>query len=164
LEIHKMPNDCNCPVVNKEEWDLKKHNWGKKAFYRTKHFLCFHIPIGIGGAISRGFEKIKEKGYTVNSPYMMLDDETGFFTANMLIAIEEIPENDPDIVIWDSASLYSKYYHGPFKGLSEEIGKLIEFVDSKEKKKPAKIYTWVTNCPKCWKQHGGPTTVIFARI
>ena len=159
-----MENDCCCPILDKNDWDLKKHDWDKRAFYKTKHFLFFHMPIGIGKAIKKGMDGIKEKGYTVKPPYMMLDDETGFFSANMLIAIEEIPKNDPDVEVWGFTTTYSKYYHGPFKGLKKEIIELIDFVENKEKKKPVRIYSWVTNCPKCWEKQGGPTTIMFARV
>ena len=159
-----MENDCGCPTLNKEDWDLKKHNWDKRAFYKTKHFLLFHVPLNIGKAIRKGTTEIKEIGYTLKQPYMMLDEETGFFSANILIAIEEIPKDDPNVEIWEPATLYSKYYHGPFKGLKKEIVELMDFVEKKEKEKPVKLYTWVTNCPECWEKQGGPTTIIFAKI
>jgi len=95
---------------------------------------------------------------------MMLDEEIGFFSANMLFAIEEIPKDDPNVVIWQPTTLYSKYYQEPFKGLKKEIFKLANYVRTKEKKEPTQIYTWVTNCPRCWENEGSPTTVIFARI
>lgn len=159
-----MENDCCCPKLNKEDWDLKKHSWDTRAFYKTKHMIFFHMPIGIGKAINKGMNEIKEKGYTFKPPYMMLDDETGVFSANMLIAIEEMPKGDPNIEVWEPATLYSKYYQGQFKGLPKEIHELVNFFENNEKKKPAKIYTWVANCPKCWEKQGGPTTVIFAKV
>ena len=159
-----MSKNCGCPELKKEDWELRKHDWNNRAFYRTKHLLFLHMPIGIGKAITKGMDGIKAKGYTVKPPYMMLDDETGRFTANMLIAMEEMPAGDPDVMIWEPTTLYSKYYHGPFKGLKKEIDELMGFVEKTEKKQPTRLYTWVTNCPKCWKEQGGPTTIIFARV
>jgi effector-binding domain-containing protein len=120
------------------------------------------MPIGIAGAISRGMDAIKAKGYAVDPRYMMLEDETGFFSADTLIALKEIPENDPNVVTWEPATLYSVFYRGEFRGLSQQVQRLIEFFESAEKRKPRKIYTWVSNCPKCWKTQGGPATVLFA--
>lgn len=159
-----MKSDCGCPKLDKENWDLKKHSWKRRAFYRTKHGLFFHTPIGVGKAIKKGMAGIEERKYTFKFPYMMLDEETGFFSANMLFAIEEIPKDDPNVVIWEPETLHSKYYHGPFKGLKKEIFELIDYVKTKERQEPTKIYAWVTNCPKCWEKEGGPTTIIFARI
>ena len=56
------------------------------------------MPIGIAGAIRKGMDAIKAKGYTIEEPCMMLDDETGLFSADMLIALKETPENDPNLV------------------------------------------------------------------
>ncbi len=158
-----MP-DCGCITLERSEWHLKKQEWPRRAFYRSSHGLFFHIPIGIARAIQRAVEGIKAKGYTFSSPYMMLDDETGFFSADMLLAIDEIPAGDPNIVVWEPSTLYSRYYHGPFSGMAREVRALRDFVEDTDKRKPARIYTWVTNCPKCWKAQGGPTTVLFAKL
>ena len=122
------------------------------------------MPLGIAGAIQRGMDGAMAKGYTVEPPYMMLDDETGPFTADMLIALKETPENDPNVVNWEGATLYSTYYHGPFRDMKQQVQGLVQFVESQEKLMPKRIYTWVTNCPRCWKEQGGPTTVLFARV
>jgi hypothetical protein len=159
-----MESPCGCPKLNEADWQRQKHVWGRRAFYRTRHWLLFHVPLGIAGAIRKGMEGAKAKGYTLEAPYMMLDDETGPFTADMLIALKETPENDPNVVIWEGATLYSSYYHGPFRDMKRQVQGLIQFAEGQEKRMPERIYSWVTNCPRCWKEQGGPTTVLFARV
>jgi len=122
------------------------------------------MPLGIAGAIRKGMDGAKAKGYTFEPHYMMLDDETGPLSADMLIALNETPENDPNVVVWDGATMYSSYYHGSFRGIKEQVQNLVRYVENAEKRKPKKIYTWVTNCPRCWKEQGGPTTILFARV
>ena len=67
-----MESPCGCPQLNEAEWQLQKHVWGRRAFYRTSHGLLFHRPIGIAGAIRKGMDSIKAKGYTVEAPYINL--------------------------------------------------------------------------------------------
>lgn len=155
--------DCLCPQLERGDWDLKKHEWGRRAFYRKKHHQFMHMPIGISGAIENGMREIEEKGYTVKPPYMMLDDETGFFTAEILIAIEEIPEDDPDVIVWEPSVMYSKFHHGPFRDLKQSIIALNGFVSESEGSKPSRIYMWTSNCPKCWERDGAPTVVLLAK-
>lgn len=159
-----MASDCCCPVLPEDDWDFKKHEWSKRAFYRTKHAVILHMPIGIAKAIQKGMDGIKSKSYTYSEPYLMLDDETGAFSADMLMSIDELPHDDPNVVTWGPSTLYSKYYHGEFKGLKQQIDELVAYVTKAEGKAPVKIYTWVVNCPECWKKQGGPTTIIFARV
>jgi len=159
-----MERTCNCPRLNEADWQHRKHNWGRRAFYRTSHLLLFHMPIGIDRAIRKGMDAVKAKGYAIDPPYMMLDDETGPFSADMLIALKDAPQNDPNVVIWEGATLYSSYYHGPFSGMKQQVQDLVHFVENQEKGRSERIYTWVTNCPRCWKEQGGPTTVLLARI
>ena len=159
-----MEATCECRQVNEAEWQRTKHTWERRTFYRTSHGLLFHIPIGIAGAISKGMAGIKAKGYTLGEPFLMPTGERGLFSADMPIAIQETPENDPNVVTWDRATLYSSYYHGPFRDMKRQADDLVSFVEKGEKRKPGKIYTWVTNCPRCWKRQGGPTTVILAAM
>lgn len=162
--FEKMEDDCGCPRLNEADWDYVKHSWPKRAFLWKKHYLFLHVPVGIGGAMKEAMKSVKEKNYTFKPPYMILGEETGFFTGRILAAIDELPKDDPEVAVWGPCTLYSKFYRGPFKGLKKEIFELIGFVEKKEGKKPAKLYTWVANCPKCWKKDGSPTTVIFAKI
>jgi hypothetical protein len=155
---------CNCPVLNKEDWELKRHDWPKRAFYRTSHGQFLHMPIGIGGAIQKGMAGVKAKNYIFNEPYIILDEETGTFSADTLIAIEGLPTNDASVVTWEPTTVYSKYHHGSFKDLKKSIDELNAFVEKNAGKKPSKIYTWTSNCPTCWKSQGGPTVVLFARV
>lgn len=74
-----MERDCGYPKLDRKDRDLGKHNWKRRAFYRTKHGLFFHMPIAIGRAIQKGIDAIKGRKYTFSSPYMMLDEETAFF-------------------------------------------------------------------------------------
>jgi hypothetical protein len=59
--------------------------------------------------------------------------------------------------------LYSKYYKGEFRGISEAVKELVDFVE-KKKKKVKNIYLWTVDCPECWKTRGGPTNIIFAKV
>jgi len=152
-----------CPDIRKKNWELKKHTWKKKGFYVKKHGVLFHTPIGIGKAIQQGFEEAKGRGYKMKNPYMMLDEETGLFSARMLLNIEGYKEDDPDVEVWKDAVLYSKYYKGEFKGLGMVIHEFMDYVKDKDEEIKS-MYTWTTNCPECWKEQGGPTVVIFARV
>jgi hypothetical protein len=155
---------CNCPTLNKEDWDLKRHDWPKRSFYRTSHGVFFHMPVGIGKAIKKGMDALKAKNYLFKEPYIILDDENGPFSADTLIAIEGMTANDPNVVTWEPVTLYSKYHHGEFKDLKKSIDELTSFVEKSADKKPSKIYTWTSNCPACWKQQGGPIVVLFAKV
>ena len=162
-EMNSDERECNCPRLERADWELKKHKWNRRAFYRKKHGQVLHMPIGIASAIQKGMQEIKEKGYTITPPYIMLEDETGLFSAEILIAIEEFPEHDESVIVWEPVELYSKFHHGPFRGLKQSISDLNGFVKETEGHSPSRFYTWTSNCPKCWERDGGPTVVVFAR-
>lgn len=155
--------DCGCLEFKKEEWDLKTFNWPRKAFYKVPHGQFFHSPIGIGRAINKGMRELKKKGYTFSAPYIMLEEELGIFSGQTLIGIDEFPENDPNVVIWEPTKVYTKYYKGDFRFLGDDVQKLGTFYLENEGKEAEQIYTWTTNCPKCWKIGGGPVVIIVAK-
>lgn len=56
-----MEQSCECPKLNEADWQRRKHNWGRRAFYRTSHRLLFHVPIGISGAIRKGIDNLPSR-------------------------------------------------------------------------------------------------------
>lgn len=158
-----MVCDKGCTHIKKKDWDFKLHKWKKKQFYISPFFVFLHVPINIGGAIQKGWDAVQEKGYKVESPFIMLQEETGPFTANILINIKGAPKNADRVETWTNAKLYSKYYKGEFKGVSTAFKELGEYVEKKGEK-VKNWYLWTVDCPECWKERGGPTNVIFARV
>jgi hypothetical protein len=157
-----MNSDCGCPQLKQEDWHHRKHDWGRRAFYRSSHYILLHTPIGIKAAIRKAVAGIEAAGYTMDSSFMMLDDETGPFTADMLVAIKELPSYDRNVVIWDPTTLYTGFFHGPVSGIRRQVGELERYVESQVQRKPTRVYTWVSNCPRCWELQGGATTILLA--
>lgn len=157
-----MTTECGCPALDPKDWDLKKHVWQEKAFHVTKHGLFFHMPIGIAKAIARGMEAIKSKGYALADPFLMLDAEIGLFSAKMMLALKEVPSDDPNVEVVRDATVYSKYFKGEFKDLNRPVQELMDHVRSQQSRS-IQMYCWYATCPKCWATKG-KETVIFARV
>jgi effector-binding domain-containing protein len=153
-----------CPKIKKKDWDFKKHDWKNTAFYTKGFFQIFHMPLNIGSAISKGFKELENKGYKMKSPYIILQEETGFLKGRVLFKLDKKPkEKDSNLIVLKKATLYSKYYKGEFRGLSKAFKELMKFLE-KKKLEPKQFFTWTVDCPECWKERGGPTNVIFARV
>jgi len=108
-------------------------------------------------------EQWQEKGYVIPPSHIILCEATGFLTAQLLMSIDRIPQNDPNVVVWEPSVMYTEYYQGPFWGIKSQVDPLVDYVNN-QKQKVAKLYTWVTNCPRCREKQGGPKTIILARV
>ena len=157
-----MATDCGCPELNPKDWDLKRHDWQERAFYVTKHRQVFHMPLGIERAIATGMDAVKKKRYRPAEPFLMLDAETGLFSAKMMLALAEAPTGDPEIEVIRNATLYSKYFRGEFRDLGQAVRQLVEYVRSQQQT-PKQLYSWYATCPRCWETRG-KETVLFAQV
>jgi hypothetical protein len=157
-----MATDCGCPDLDPKDWDLKRHDWQERAFYVTKHRQVLHMPLGIERAIATGMDAIRRKGYRLADPFLMLDAETGLFSAKMMLALGDVPTGDPEVEVIRNATLYSKYFRGEFKDLGQALKLLLEHVRAQQLA-PKQLYSWYATCPKCWATKG-KETVLFAQV
>ncbi len=157
-----MIKPCGCPILDPNDWELKKHVWQEKAFYVARHKVACHVPIGIEKAYAEAMDGIKAKGYKLPDPCIMVDTETGMFSAKVMIELAQVPSADSHVEVLRDATVLSKYFNGEFKDMAKPVKELVAFAKA-QKGEPKQIYCWYATCPKCWDE-GGKVTVIFAEV
>lgn len=155
--------ECGCPEIVDRDWDLTEHTWTDKAFYRIPLAMIMHTPIGMGKKIEKAMAAIKEKGYKLSEPPMIVSKD-GFFKGAVMIGIERPAEFGPEVVLLPKIHLISKVFVGPWKQLGRGISELLSFVRSKEDTQPKAIYFWYVSCLQCVKDETELKTVILAEL
>lgn len=155
--------DCGCPEIVDREWDLTEHIWKNKAFYQLSLPMFLHIPIGMGKKTEKAMAAVKEKGYKVSKPPMVLSKD-GFFKGAVMIGVEKPAVSSPNVMVLPETKLISKVFIGPWKQLSRGVSELISFIRSKEDAHPKAIYFWYVSCLQCAEDESKLKTVILAEI
>gem|GEM_PF-227136 len=154
--------DQCCKDIDLGKWHLKKVKWRRKPFYVVRYGTFFHIPLGIGKAMTDGMSAVTKKYHTAY-PELWLSKDTGMFSAKMMFAVDRASTSDPEIEEL-TGTFVSRGFQGPYSQIGNFVRVFREQVMQKYGKKPMELYFWYANCPKCAKKQGGPKTVIFGRI
>lgn len=153
---------CGCPVLDGEEWE------GRRVMFRQKPFLTRSVPRALGvsigieeeiGALRLQAEKL---GLPLGEPPMVLERDRGFFKGELLLALgtDTGPEN---IACIDGAYL-AAVHRGPHEGLGAARARFVETIGKERGVTPREVFYWYTDCPRCREAHGGPVTIILAKI
>lgn len=148
-------NNKTCPIINPKKWDLKKHQWKQKPFYKVCSFKIFNKPILLKRKIQKTKEKIKSKGLGLKEKEMCLFKEKNIFYSEILIPLEGTLLDDKKIIKLNG-EFFSKYYEGPKKGLEKAKQELKEYL----KKDIEEFYYWFLD----FKEKENYRTIIFAKL
>jgi len=155
-----MAEEKCCVRLDAADWDKKEIEWEDKPFYKAKYRTIFHIPLNIGGVVTRTMAELDSRGLAEDPP-MMLSKEESMFSSTMLFSLNE------DASDLNTEKLSGKYASRLFEGGYREMGKWIretKLYCSEIGKEAKELLFWYATCPKCAKKYGGVQTVIFAKV
>jgi len=153
---------CRCPALSYDEWE------GRRVMFRQKPFLTRRVPRALGVSIGIGEEidalqlQAEKLGLPLGEPPMVLERDRGFFKGELLLALgtDTGPEN---IVHLDGAYL-ATVHRGPHEELGAARARFVEMIGKERGVTPNEIFYWYADCPRCREAHGGPVTIILAKI
>ncbi|MFH1199565.1 MAG: hydrolase [Candidatus Micrarchaeota archaeon] len=155
----KAETGC-CERFEPAPWMDKEIKFNNKLFLKDHVCCIFHIPIGFGGVMKRGMEKISAAGALADKP-LMLYDATSLFGADILIAVgKEVPGAKMERI---SGTFLSKVFEGDFQDSGKWMKEMDAYVKAKGKQ-AKKTYFYYTTCPACAKVYGKSYTVLLAEV
>jgi hypothetical protein len=156
------PVACSCPPLVLEEWE------GRRVVFQDAPFLVRRVPRVLG--LSVGLEEeiaalrlqAEKLALPPGLPPMLLERDRGFFKGELLLAlgIDRGPEN---IVRLDGTYL-ATVCRLPHEALGAARARFIGQIRKERGVTPNEVFYWYTDCPRCRPAHGGPITIVLARI
>ncbi len=149
-----------CEPFNPEPWQEKEIIWKDKIFVKDHITSFLHIPLNMGGKITKNMALIEKAG--AKAPYqLMLTDEKSLWGADIYIDVShDVPGAEMATL---SGTFLTKVFEGPYQNAGKWAEEMREYARSKGKE-PKKIYFSYTTCPKCAKVYGKNYVVLFAEI
>ncbi len=149
-----------CEPFNPEPWQEKEIIWKDKIFVKDHITSFLHIPLNMGGKITRNMALIEKAGAKVPCQ-LMLTDEKSLWGADIYIDVSrDVPGAEMAAL---SGTFLTKVFEGPYQNAGKWAEEMREYARSKGKE-PKKIYFSYTTCPKCAKVYGKNYVVLFAEI
>ncbi len=153
------PTGC-CEPFDPEPWQDKEIVWKDKIFVKDHITSFLHVPLNMGGKITKNMELITKAG-AIASHQLMLTDEKSLWGADIYIdVVKEVPGAQMAAI---SGTFLTKVFEGPYQNAGKWAEEMKEYVKSKNKE-IKKLYFSYTTCPKCAKAYGKNYVVLFAQI
>lgn len=153
------PTGC-CEPFDSVPWQNKEIAWKDKLFVRDHITSFFHIPLNMGGKITKNMALI-EKANAKAPHQLMLTDEKSLWGADIYIDVaKDVPGAEMATL---SGVFLTKVFEGPYQNAGRWAEEMTEYLKSKNKEMK-KLYFSYTTCPKCAKIYGKNYAVLFAQI
>lgn len=149
-----------CEPFDPAPWQEKEIVWKDKLFVKDHITSFFHIPLNMGGKITKNMAMIRQAG--AESPYqLMLTDEKSLWGADIYIDVAKVVPNSEMAKL--SGTFLTKVFEGPYQNAGLWASEMMEYVRSKGKQFK-RLYFSYTTCPSCAKAYGKNYVVLFAEI
>lgn len=149
-----------CEPFNPDPWQDKEIIWKDKMFVKDHITNFLHIPLNMGGKITKNMALI-EKANAKATHQLMLTDEKSLWGSDIYIDVaKEVPEAQMATL---SGTYLTKVFEGPYQNAGKWAQEMEEYTKNKGKKLE-KLYFSYTTCPKCAKAYGKNYVVLFAQI
>jgi len=149
-----------CPRFNPEPWHEKELTWDGRLFVKDRVRSLFHIPLNFGGVMKRNMALIEAAG-AKPSEMLVLSDENSLWGADVYVNVtKDVPGARMATM---SGTFLSKVFEGPYRNVGTWMREMNAFVSSRGKR-PGRVYTFYTTCPKCAKEYGRNYVVLLAQV
>ena len=149
-----------CPRFNPEPWDEKEITWEDKLFIKSHVRSFFHIPLNMGGVMTRTMEMVEAADAATPQP-LMLSDEKSLWGSDIYIAVTRpVPKAEMAKI---SGTFLTRVFEGGYSNTGKWVREMAASVKDKGKEMK-KLYFFYTTCPKCAKAYGENYTVLLVEI
>jgi len=158
-KVTSKPTGC-CEPFDPKTWEDKRVTWEDKIFVKDHVVSFLHIPLNMGGKITKNM-KLIEAAHATSHHQLMLTDEKSLWGCDIYI---DVSKEVPGAVMYAlSGTFMTKVFEGPYQNAGKWAVEMEKYVKSKGESLK-KMYFFYTTCPKCAKAYGKNYVVLFAQI
>ncbi|HEY0706542.1 MAG TPA: hydrolase [Polyangia bacterium] len=153
------PTGC-CPPFDPRLWQDKEVTWKDKPFVKDHVTCLFHVPLNMGGKVTKNMALIEAAHATSEQPLMLSDDQSPWGSDIYIEVKNTVPNATMDAL---SGTFVTHVFEGPFRDAGRWVEEMKTLVAKKDRALE-KIYFGYTTCPKCAKAYGKNYVVLFAKV
>ncbi len=158
-DMSDNPTGC-CPRFVPEPWDNQEVTFKDKLFVKGKTVGFMHIPLNMGGMMTKTMKMIKDAGAFPGDFLLLSHDPSPWRGEHFFAVGKEVPGAE---MVRLSGTYLTKVFEGPFNDAPTWVKQIQEHVAAK-KKTASMVYFFYTTCPKCMKHYGKNYVVGFAQV
>jgi hypothetical protein len=152
------PGDCECPVLDREDWDGVESDWSDITFLRTTLTAVAGVPVGFDTARSKLMAQAEALGATVSEGAMLLIGE-GRFRRPLLLEVDGAPPDHRD-VYRPGGVAFTRIAEAPWSELTRATKRVREEATKRYGRPPADMYAWYLTCRTCSGERSYETLLV----
>ncbi|MEO8538218.1 MAG: hydrolase [bacterium] len=151
------PEGCDCPRLEKEDWDAVESDWSDVTFVRTTTNAVLGVPVGYNSALAELRKQASELGATVPEDAMLLNG-SGRFRRPVMLEIEG--GRDSKEVIRPGGVIFSRLLEAPWGELPRAAERTRKEAAEKYGRAPDDTWIWYLTCRQCSKARKFETLIV----
>ena len=149
-----------CARLDADEWNEREFTWDEKPFLKDHVRSFLHVPLNYGQVITRDLAMVEEAEAYPMEP-LTLNDDVSPWSTDVYVAVDrDIPGAN---MVYLSGTFLTKVFEGPYSHAGRWAKEMEAYVRSKGRDLK-KLYFYYATCPKCAKQFGKNSVVVFAQV
>ena len=157
-EFEEPAGSCDCPVLDKEEWDGVESDWADITFLKTTTNAVLGVPVGYNSALAELRKRAAELGATVPEDAMLLNG-SGKFRRPVMLEIEGAAGGHKDVVR-PGGIAFTRLLEAPWGELSKAVEKTNKQATEKYGRAPDDSWVWYLTCRECSKARKFETLIV----
>lgn len=154
----ETPATCDCPMLDREDWDGVESDWSDITFVKTMTNAVLGVPVGYDAVRKDLEEKARALGATVPEDAMQLNG-SGKFRRPVLLEVEGVPGNArgverPGGIAW------TRLFEAPWGQLAKLARQTEEEALARYHRAPDNIWVWYLTCGVCSRERSFETLIV----
>jgi hypothetical protein len=150
--------ECDCPVLDAEDWDGVESDWGDIAFLKTNVRAAIGVPIGYATKRAELRRRAESMGASVAEDAMFLLGP-GRFSRPLLLEVEGV-EDGAEEVFRPGGVAYSRLYEAPYGEFRKLLEQFAAEAEEEYGRTPEAVYLWYLTCRTCSNERNFETLFV----
>ena len=153
----EQPATCNCPRLDREDWDGVENDWSDITFVKAMTNAVLGVPVGYDSVREELEKKAAKLGATVPEDAMQLNG-SGKFRRPVMLEIEGAPAGSKDVER-PGGIAWTRIFEAPWGQLSKFARQTEEEALRKYAKAPDNLWVWYLTCRECSRERNFETLI-----
>ena len=154
----EVPDVCQCPRLEKADWDAVESDWSDITFVRGTTNAVLGVPVGYDSARDDLRKRAEKAGVAIPEDAMVLNG-AGRFRRPVMIEVEGAGPHTKDIERPGGVA-FTRIFEAPWGQLSKAAEETAKQAMERYGRKPDATWIWYLTCRHCSRERNFETLIV----
>ncbi len=153
----EVPAACDCPRLEREDWDGVESDWSDIAFVKATTNAVLGIPVGYDSVKEDLRNKAEKLGLNVPEDAMQLNG-SGKFRRPVMLEVEGAPAGTKGIERPGGVA-FTRIFEAPWGQLPKVASQTAKEARERYGREPDNLWVWYLTCRNCSRERNFETLI-----